>query len=317
MSGPHRGRRGRWAAPAVVLLTAFGLGGCAASAGPEPANRNAYRELLRAQRERQAAVPAKKTAPPTVAEKLRQGDASREAGQAGRAMWSYLQAHRLDREAPEPVARIASLHLKEDPQRARELFAMLATRHPESVDAHTGLGLAELARGELEDARASLTRAAELHDDPTVLSALGVTLDRLGEHRRAQEYYRRAAELDPASWEIQNNLGVSLLMSKDYAPASEALRKAALLRPRDPAVLNNLGLVLGRLERYDEALDSFRKAGGEQAARNNLGYVYFLNGRYFEAVTQYESALILGGKEDRVQILRNLRAAREAAASSR
>ena len=68
---------------------------------------------------------------------------------------------------------------------------------------------------------------------------------------------------------------------------------------------NNLGLALGRQERYAEAAQAFTSAGDAQAAANNLGYVYLLNGHTTEAIAHFERALQAKGN-DRRTVLRNL-----------
>ena len=52
------------------------------------------------------------------------------------------------------------------------------------------------------------------------------------------------------------------------------------------------------------------KAGDEATSMNNLGYVYFLNGRYAEALEHFERALLLGAT-DYLTVLRNLSMARK------
>jgi Flp pilus assembly protein TadD len=293
-------------------VSALVLAACA-SGGASETDAEAYREMLEAQRERAAATSSAEAArPPTVTDKLREGDGYRESGETGQAMWSYLQAHKLDRDDPEPVARIASLHLKEDPDRAEKLFLELAETHPESAPAHVGLGLAKLSKGDLPQAGASLRRAVELDPSSVVaLSALGVIYDRLKMHDRAQKYYRQALAVQPMDYESLNNLGVSCMLTGDHAGAAAAFRQAAALEPRDQAVQNNLGMALAGMEQYDEALEAFRKGGDEQGALNNLAYAYYLNGEYQEAIAHYERALLAEGN-GKVTILRNLRLAREA-----
>ncbi len=83
------------------------------------------------------------------------------------------------------------------------------------------------------------------------------------------------------------------------------------LESRDPAYRNNLGIALGRQHRYADAMSAFRSAGSEQAAENNLGYVYYMNGLLDDAVIHYESALRAQG-DDQLTILRNLNAALDA-----
>lgn len=58
-------------------------------------------------------------------------------------------------------------------------------------------------------------------------------------------------------------------------------------------------------------MEAFRTAGDEQAAENNLGYVYYMNGLLDDAVTHYELALVAHG-DDKLKILHNLSAAIDA-----
>ena len=142
-------------------------------------------------------------------------------------------------------------------------------------------------------------------------SALGVSLDRLGLHVEARSSYLRATALQPRYYEALNNLGVSYLTTEDFSDAAEVLQRAVSQQDADPAVLNNLGLALGRLGRYDDAFEAFERAGSEQAARNNLGYVSYLNGDHERAIAEYERALLAPGGQ-RLLVLRNFRAAKNA-----
>ena len=58
-------------------------------------------------------------------------------------------------------------------------------------------------------------------------------------------------------------------------------------------------------------MSAFRSAGSEQAAENNLGYVYYMNGLLEDAITHFELALQAPG-DDKLKILRNLNAALDA-----
>ena len=123
------------------------------------------------------------------------------------------------------------------------------------------------------------------------------------------------AELAPQNSTIVNNYGVANLLAGDTVLAEEAFRHVISLEPRDPAHRNNLGSALGRQGLYKEAMKVFRSAGGEQAAENNLGYVYYKNGLLDDAVAHYELALVAQG-DDKLKILRNLSAAIDAKATA-
>src|SRR5207245_5163982 len=70
---------------------------------------------------------------------------------------------------------------------------------------------AAILRGDLADAERRLrVEAAARSADPSVLSLLGVTLDRQGKLREASEAHARAVELLPDSADVLNNYGTHL-----------------------------------------------------------------------------------------------------------
>jgi Flp pilus assembly protein TadD len=270
-------------------------------------------KLIRQQQEKSAAAEANTASEPiALEERLHRGDLLRGSGDYAGAMWHYLQAHEKAPQDSAPITRMASLHLLSEPRQAESIFRKLIGEHPENGAAHTGLGLALIERQDWTAARETLTYAVALSPrSAAAYSALGVCLDRMGEHDGAREAYRSATTLNPRYYEALNNLGVSYLTTEEFDAAVDTLRRASQQQDRDPAVFNNLGLALGRLERYDEALAAFRRGGAEQAARNNLGFVHYLNGSYDRAIQEYERALLSDG-DQRFLVLRNLRAAKQA-----
>ena len=305
---------------ATGLAAAVGLlllqTGCASLpfGGAEKSDAVNQARLIREQQAKRAAADANTPAPEPIGpnERLHQGDALRGSGDYAGAMWNYLKAHEQSPQDPAPIARMASLHLLSDPRQAESMFRKLIADAPENGAARTGLGLALIERQDWSAARDELTRAVALSpQSAAAYSALGVCLDRMGEHEAARAAYRSATTLHPRYYEALNNLGVSYLTTEEFEAAAETLRRASQQQNGDPAVFNNLGLALGRLGRYDEALAAFRKGGAEQAARNNLGFVHYLNGSYDRALEEYERALLVDG-DQRLLVLRNLRAAKRA-----
>lgn len=296
-------------AVASAALVLAGSTGCAGLLSRDESALERERRQLHARRESALAEQARKPEKPTLMGKVEEADRLQRSGDLEAAMWTYLHAYRLDPENPLPRERIGYLQLTREPERAAGIFAEVVKEDPESAQAHAGLGLARLALGQVDAAVASLERARELDaDSPSTLAALGAAYDRQERHVEAREQLERAVALRPGDARLRNNLGVSYMLSADFEHAAESFRHAAALDPRDAVARNNLGLALGRLGRYDAALDVFRQSGDEQAAQNNLGYVYYLNERYEEAVAHYERALLAEGDEDRT-VLRNLNAA--------
>ena len=248
----------------------------------------------------------------TWEELMRAADRFRESRDLERATVGYVKALHRDPKRPLPRIRIAQLQLPEDPDSAAAAFRSVLARHPDSVQANAGLGMAFLADGRLQQAHDSFERAAEgAPESPLILAALAVTHDLLGEPDAAREELEIAQQLRPETPWLLNNLGVSRLLVADWVGAEAALRGALEIEPGDPTALNNLGIALGRQERYSEAFAVFRDAGDERAALNNLGYVCFLNGSYTEAIGHYERALATEGDDARV-VLSNLNAAIDA-----
>ena len=246
-------------------------------------------------------------------ELMRSADRFRESGDIDRAVAGYLRALQRSPERPLARVRLAQLQLLRDqPQRAAAGFRGVLAVTPDDARAWAGLAVAALALGRLEEAREAFARAAQ-HAPDSALAHAGqaLALDLLGRPEQARDQLAIAREGHPDDVWLLNNFGVSRLLAKDWQGAEAALRTALALEPGDTTARNNLGLALGRQERYVEAYAAFLEVGAERAARNNLGYVYFLNGHYAEAIGQYELALATEGGEAQV-VLTNLNAALDA-----
>jgi Flp pilus assembly protein TadD len=230
----------------------------------------------------------------------------------GHAMRLYFDAYRLDPMDSRAHAGLAYLQLVRQPDRAEEVFLEVIETNPESTMAYVGLGLAKLAKGEADAAAAYLEKAIALSpDSANAHDAYAVVLEALQLYDEAQVHALRASELAPKNSAIVNNYGIASLLAGDPESAEDAFRRAISVESRDPAYRNNLGIALGRQGRYVDAMTAFRSAGSEQAAENNLGYVYYMNGQLDDAVAHYDLALQAEG-DDKLKILRNLNAALDA-----
>lgn len=291
----------------LTLPLLLALPGCA-WLGPQGAKR----ELRDARQAREAPTEGPAAKRPTVEERLAEADQLLSEGRGGQAIYNYAQAAKQDPANPTPRTRIGFMEVSRNPERAETIFAAIVKDHPESAEAHAGLGLARFAQNRLDPARQALERAVELDpDSASALYWLAVVYDLQGGHDRARALVERAHALSPTDARIVNNLGVSYLASQEFEKAEQAFRAAILLDPDDPALRNNLGLALGRQRRYGEALEAFRRGGSEQAAQNNLGYLYYLNGEHAKAIEIFEKSLQTGGG-DRLTIVKNLQAAQAA-----
>ena len=119
---------------------------------------------------------------------------------------------------------------------------------------------------------------------------LGLAHDRLGQHKRAQEFYERALSVAPQNARVLNNLGHSLYLDDRYNESLSRLKTATRLAPTDPQVAGNLALVYGRLGKYDEVFKQFKRAGGEFYARTQTAALLAAAGRDRDAIKHYEAA---------------------------
>jgi Tfp pilus assembly protein PilF len=295
----------------IALIGLHGIG-CALWGGPKTETSLAeYRQYM-AERAAAENEPVEKKDEPSFEEKLAAAHRSHRTGDTDQAMRLYFEAFRLNPTDSRSHEGIAYLQLARQPDQAEEVFQKVIAANPNSTMAYVGLGLAKLAQDEPEGAAGYLERALEL--DPSSADAHGayaLVLGSLELYEDAQEHARQAAELAPQNSAIVNNYGIASLRAGDAVLAEKAFRAAIALESRDPAYRNNLGIALGRQRRYAEAMSAFRSAGSEQAAENNLGYVYYMNGLLEDAVAHYELALEAQG-DDQLKILRNLDAALEA-----
>jgi Flp pilus assembly protein TadD len=295
---------------AVALCAA--LTGCAGWMPPRAvsnddaaAAREDYQRMLRAQ-----AVTARPDE--TSAQKLHEGDMLERRGDMQRAMLAYFEAASLAPSEIEPRLRLGVLQIQVNPERAQRSLQALVDERPEVGPAWFGLGLAHVAQGKLDLAQRAVEHAIELGPrNPALYCALGAVEERLGRPENARATFERGLELYPDEPMLLNNLAVSHLVAREPALAEPLLRRASKLEPGDAAIHNNLGLASGLQGYFDEALREFRHAGDEQAALNNLGYVYFLLGRNEQAIETYERALLVGGSHS-ANVLANLRRAVEA-----
>ncbi len=302
-------------AACVLLAISLGLNltGCASLWGKSQSQTSLdeYRQYM-AERAAAEVEEVEEDDGPSFEDALAAAHRSHRTGDADEAIRRYFDAFRLDPADSRSHEGIAYLQLAREPKHAEEVFLTVIEADPNSTMAYVGLGLARFAQDEPEEAAGYLERALEL--DPSSADAHGayaLVLGALQRYEDAQEHARQAAELAPQNSAIANNYGIANLRVGDAVLAEKAFRNAIALESRDPAYRNNLGIALGRQRRYADAMSAFRSAGSEQAAENNLGYVYYMNGLLDDAITHYALALQAQG-DDQLKILRNLNVALDA-----
>jgi eukaryotic-like serine/threonine-protein kinase len=150
---------------------------------------------------------------------------------------------------------------------------------PDLADAHSWLGAALLSLGRTDDAIAAIREAIRLEPDNGQAHqalARAYWVGR-GDFAAAIPEFEKAIELNPDAGYSYLQLALLLAWEGQYARAEEVSRRAVELQ--DQYISGNAGLqVVG--------------------ANGRLGYVYYLQGRYDDALREYERGLSFVGSSD-------------------
>jgi non-specific serine/threonine protein kinase len=150
---------------------------------------------------------------------------------------------------------------------------------PDLADAHSWLGAALLSLGRTDDAIAAIREAIRLEPDNGQAHqalARAYWVGR-GDFAAAIPEFEKAIELNPDAGYSYLQLALLLAWEGQYARAEEVSRRAVELQ--DQYISGNAGLqVVG--------------------ANGRLGYVYYLQGRYEDAIREYERGLSFVGSSD-------------------
>ena len=183
-----------------------------------------------------------------AAERLRAGDLPE-------AERLYNDALAIDPDQPDALHGLGCLaHANGDHARAIALIGRALQAAPRTAHFHIVLGLALLAAGHAEAARAALTLACTLEPrDPRAHAAHGRILAAAGRTAEALAAFDHALSLDPANPETHHERASLLLAAGQTEAAAQAFRTTHALRPDDPVTAANLGAALNALNRPAEA----------------------------------------------------------------
>ncbi len=174
-------------------------------------------------------------------------------------------------------------------QKAAELL-------PDDAEAQTNLGVALMARGDVDGAMASFQRGLAVDPDCVLaLRSLGAILNGHGRPAEAATSLRRALQINPDDADTHSYLGNVLTDLGKLDEAVASYRRALEIRPDFVEAHSNLGVALHSLGQFDEAVASYRRAleiNPEFAgAHTNLGVSLLGLGLRDEAVTSHRRAV--------------------------
>jgi len=244
------------------------------------------------------------------------GDAFVDRGRSGEGLAAYEKVPAGSLWHPAAQRRRASAYALQD--RFGEAEALLKAEGFARPRDPFPLGeLGHLLRREqrFEDAAAAYDRAIARIDGPPehrhwrLYYGRGVALERSRRWALAEKDLLAALNIVPDQAFVLNYLGYSWIdRGENYARAEEMLVRAVDLRPRDGHIADSLGWVYFLTGRYPQAVAELERAAAlaplEPVVNEHLGDAYWKVGRRTEAAFQWRRALDFGPEPERVEALR-------------
>jgi tetratricopeptide (TPR) repeat protein len=178
---------------------------------------------------------------------------------------------------------------------AEEAFKTYLEKNPgEPGDAYYHLGISQMELNKLEEAKASLERAAEIDaQNAQIVSKLAEAYYKTGQYDKAAESYTQLTEMIPEDAKYYFNTIVKMYDEAGMQEkAIEATKKMIALNPQDADAVYNLGYMYVKLKNYDEAIETFKRAieirPDFEFAYSNLGYCYTQQKKYNESIETYK-----------------------------
>jgi hypothetical protein len=135
-------------------------------------------------------------------------------------------------------------------------------------------------------------------ESATAYNNRGLSLDEIGQRKKAIADFEKAIALDPGNDFAYNNLGVIYGKDGQYQRSIEYFLRAIAINPRNADVYCNLGLSYFNLSQYDMALKNYSMAielkRDFDAAYLNRGSLFFIIGDKTHALADYRMACSLG-----------------------
>jgi tetratricopeptide (TPR) repeat protein len=179
--------------------------------------------------------------------------------------------------------------------KAAQAFNTYLEKNPGNPgDTYYHLGLCQIELNQLEEAKASLEKAAEADaQNSQILTKLADVYHKTGEFDKAAETYTRLAEQNPDDAKYYFNTIVKMYDEAGMQDkAIEATKKMIDLNPQDADAIYNLGYMYLKLKNYDEAITTFKRAievrPDFEYAYSNLGYCYIQQKKYSESIETYK-----------------------------
>jgi len=221
---------------------------------------------------------------------------SAQSEMAERAIEQYKEVYRLDPTDSESALWLARLYrLRNEHDKAEDVLRTLLKQDPENEAAVEQLTQLLLDEGKSADAVLLLESVTSRTPSPTLLDLLGDAYTQTHDLAKAEEAYRKAAELDPSELSHVRGLGQTLLAEEKFADALAVYQKLADLMPDDSDVYLRLAQIYRELHQLDRAEENLLKARqyapGSLEVMYNEAMLYEAQGRYEDAIRVLSDAV--------------------------
>jgi len=227
------------------------------------------------------------------------GDVSAGNGQpetVSRAIEQFSEINRLDPSDTESALWLARLYrLKNEHDKAEEVLRNILKTDPENEAAVEQLTQLLMDGGKSQEAVTLLEGITVHSPSPVLLDLLGDAYTQAHELAKAEQAYRKAAELDPSELSHQRGLGQTLLAEEKYSEALAVYQKISDLMPDDSDVYLRIAQIYRELHQLDKAEQNLVKARqyapGSLEVMYNEAMLYQAQGRYEDAIRVLSNAV--------------------------
>lgn len=215
---------------------------------------------------------------------------------AERAIEQYREVYRLDPTDTESALWLARLYrLRNEHDQAEDVLRGVLKQDPENEPGVEQLTQLLLDEGKSADAVALLEGISNRNPSPALLDLLGDAYTQTRDLEKAEQAYRKAAEMDPSELSHQRGLGQTLISEEKYSDALTVYEHLADLMPDDADVYLRLAQIYRELHQLDDAEKNLLKARqyapGSLEVMYNEATLYEAQGRYEDAIRVLSDAV--------------------------
>lgn len=180
----------------------------------------------------------------------------------------YKKAIELDSEYLQAMNGLGAVYIDmKEYSKAEELFKRIISIDAEFSPVYVNYGIMRYYQGKYEGAVEYFNKATRMDISKEYLSRyekfilasfLGRTYDEIDDDYTAEEYYKKALELNPEDIYTMHNLGTIYMRRKDYAQAGGLFKEIISIDEGYAPVYISYGLLRYYQKRWEEAIEFFK-----------------------------------------------------------